>query len=73
MQIFHPNKNAPFAEYFTNNYTAFDFPLKTYRDEDSTAFSFDVRGEKIIAKSSHDNYFEIGSFCTNDQKFRWRT
>lgn len=73
LQMFHPSEHAPFPQFFLNNYAAFSLPLKSYKDELSSAFSFDIRGDKIISKSSHDNYFEIGSFCANDQKFVWRT
>lgn len=66
MQIFHANENVPFPEFSTNNYLAFSFPEKNFRDEWSDNFSFDIRGERIIAKSNLDNYFEIGSFCQND-------
>ena len=49
-----------------NDYNAISFAPKTKLDEESNQFSFDVSGEKVIAKSSNDNYFQIGSFCHYD-------
>ena len=48
---------------------AFILPEKDDDDTQSYSFSFDIQGEKIIAKYSHDNYIEVGSYCQNDQKY----
>ena len=65
--MFHPSEYAPAAEFWTNNQSAFLMPLKTQDDEYSTGYSFAFSNNILIGKSSNDNYFEIGSFCHNDQ------
>ena len=66
LSIFHESESSSFANQVVNDYDAIRFAPKTKIDEQSNQFSFDVNGEKIIAKSSNDNYFHIGSFCHYD-------
>ena len=66
LQMYHPSAYAPAPEFWINNYTAFQMPLKSYQDQMSASFSFAFWNNIIIGKAGHDNYFEIGSFCYND-------
>ena len=66
LSIFHNKESDTFAKQVVNDYDAIRFAPKTNLDDESDKFSFDVNGEKVIAKSSNDNYFHIGSFCHFD-------